>query len=154
LYHRRIHPRGIAVTDDIIHAVIEAVAAAAGKGARDYRPLELALRKEFGGRKYYVRKNEPKAAPGAPESPRRDAKPPGDTVDTMLFDRFAIRSHAIAMPPQFRPNVDRPGGCYACRYFGERRDAAVWCANPGHEHVRSQAERGCAFWEREPGADA
>jgi hypothetical protein len=21
------------------------------------------------------------------------------------------------------------------------------------EHVRSQADRGCAFWEREPGAD-
>ena len=45
------------------------------------------------------------------------------------------------------------GGCYTCRYFGERRDPAVWCGKPGGEHVRSQAERGCAFWEREPGAD-
>jgi len=52
-----------------------------------------------------------------------------------------------------RSNADRPGGCYTCRYFGERRDPAIWCAKPGGEHVRSQAERGCAFWEREPGAD-
>jgi len=48
---------------------------------------------------------------------------------------------------------EHPGGCYTCRYFGERRDPAVWCAKPGGEHVRSQAERGCAFWERDPGAD-
>ena len=52
-----------------------------------------------------------------------------------------------------RTNADRPGGCYTCRYFGERRDPAVWCAYPGGEHVRSQAERGCSFWEREPGAE-
>ena len=26
-------------------------------------------------------------------------------------------------------------------------------ARPNGAHVRSQAERGCAFWEREPGAD-
>ena len=58
-------------------------------------------------------------------------------------------------PPryQFSPAMDHPGGCYTCRYFGERRDPAVWCANPGGEHLRSQAERGCAFWEREPGSD-
>jgi len=30
---------------------------------------------------------------------------------------------------------------------------ALWCARPSREHVRSQAERGCAFWEREPGSD-
>jgi hypothetical protein len=57
------------------------------------------------------------------------------------------------MPPKFRPTADRPGGCYTCRHFGERVDPAVRCARPGGEHVRSQAERGCAFWEREPGAD-
>jgi hypothetical protein len=49
--------------------------------------------------------------------------------------------------------AERFGGCYTCRYFGERREPAVWCAHPGGEHVRSQAERGCAFWEREPGSD-
>lgn len=49
--------------------------------------------------------------------------------------------------------AERLGGCYTCRYFGERRDVAVWCAYPAGEHHRSQAERGCAFWEREPGSD-
>ena len=54
----------------------------------------------------------------------------------------------------FSPAADQPGGCYTCRYFGRRiGGSAVWCANPGGEHVRSQAERGCAFWERESGAD-
>ena len=54
--------------------------------------------------------------------------------------------------PTLNPHRDNPGGCYTCRYFGERRDPAVWCAYPGGEHVRSQAIIGCAFWEREPGA--
>ena len=58
------------------------------------------------------------------------------------------------MPPQFSPAIDYPGGCYTWRYFGERRDPAVWCAKPGGEQIRSQAERGCAFWEGETGADA
>ncbi|HEV8552516.1 MAG TPA: hypothetical protein VGR65_03890 [Casimicrobiaceae bacterium] len=49
--------------------------------------------------------------------------------------------------------ADHPGGCYTCRWFGERIDVAVWCGKPGQSHVRSQADRGCAFWEREPGAD-
>ena len=53
----------------------------------------------------------------------------------------------------FNPAVEHPGGCFTCRYFGERVDVAVWCGRPGHGHVRSQAERGCASWEREPGAD-
>jgi hypothetical protein len=56
-------------------------------------------------------------------------------------------------PASFNPHVEHPGGCYACRWFGHRVDVAVWCARPSGEHVRSQAERGCAFWEREPGAD-
>jgi hypothetical protein len=49
--------------------------------------------------------------------------------------------------------VEHPGGCYTCRWFGERVDVAVSCARPGGEHVRSQAPLGCAFWEREPGSD-
>jgi hypothetical protein len=56
-------------------------------------------------------------------------------------------------PAMFNPHTEHPGGCFTCRYFGERVDVAVWCARPGGEHVRSQAERGCAFWEREPGTD-
>ena len=65
-------------------------------------------------------------------------------------------AHVPGMPtvsPSFLVSAEHPGGCYTCRYFGERRDPAVWCAKPRGEHVRSQAECGCAFWEREPGAD-
>ena len=60
---------------------------------------------------------------------------------------------AVLRRRQLSPATVRDGGCYTCRYFGERLDPAVWCAKPAGEHVRSQAERGCAFWEREPGAD-
>ena len=58
-------------------------------------------------------------------------------------------------PDFYRVNVfaEHPGGCYTCRYFGERVGVAVWCAKPGGEHHRSQAHLGCAFWEREPGTD-
>src|SRR5213595_782473 len=63
--------------------------------------------------------------------------------------RFAVSMH----PWTFNPGAEHPGGCFTCRYFGERVDVAVWCGMPGHGHVRSQAERGCAFWERELGAD-
>jgi hypothetical protein len=66
------------------------------------------------------------------------------------------QNYRMETAPAFcRVNVfaEHPGGCFTCRYFGERVDVAVWCARPGSEHVRSQAERGCAFWEREPGAD-
>jgi hypothetical protein len=54
------------------------------------------------------------------------------------------------MPQHASPAVEHPGGWYTCRYFGERIDVAVGCLRPGREHVRSQAEQGCAFWEREP----
>ena len=53
----------------------------------------------------------------------------------------------------FNPAGERPGGCFTCRWFGHRVDVAVWCGKPGFGHVRSQAERGCAFWQREPGSD-
>jgi hypothetical protein len=58
-------------------------------------------------------------------------------------------------PAFYRVNVfaEHPGGCYTCRYFGERVGVAVWCAQPGGEHHRSQAHLGCAFWQREPGSD-
>jgi hypothetical protein len=67
---------------------------------------------------------------------------------------LGAQAHDRAMHPvTFNPRAEHPGGCYTCRYFGERIDVAVWCAMPGHGDVRSQAERGCAFWEHEPGAD-
>jgi hypothetical protein len=69
--------------------------------------------------------------------------------------------HRLAAPEGARgptvtaapPSGDKPGGCYTCRWFGERVDVAVWCAKPGGAHHRSQTHLGCAFWEREPGAD-
>jgi len=42
---------------------------------------------------------------------------------------------ARPLPPQFRPSIEHPGGCYTCRFCGERRDVAVWCARPGSEHA-------------------
>lgn len=54
----------------------------------------------------------------------------------------------------FNPSAEHPGGCYTWRYFGGRLNGdTVRCAKPGNEHVRSQAMLGCAFWQREPGAD-
>ena len=60
-----------------------------------------------------------------------------------------------AAPAFYSVNVfaEHPGGCYTYAWFGHRVDVAVWCGKPGQGHVRSQAERGCAFWKREPGAD-
>ena len=49
--------------------------------------------------------------------------------------------------------VDHPGGCYTCRWFGERVGFDVRRADPRAPHVRSLPEQGCAFWEREPGSD-
>jgi hypothetical protein len=45
----------------------------------------------------------------------------------MLFDLGAQYARLRSMPPQFSPAVDCPGGCYACRHFGERVDVAVRC---------------------------
>ena len=64
-----------------------------------------------------------------------------------MLENFCMASNTI------RTYVERLGGCYTCRFFGDRRHPAVWCTKRGGEHVRSQADRGCAFWQREPGAD-
>lgn len=40
------------------------------------------------------------------------------------------------MPPQFRPSVEHPGGCYTCRYFGERVDVAVLCGAGSYRQLR------------------
>jgi hypothetical protein len=77
------------------------------------------------------------------------------SLDSRLFTKQVGTSEPLAprLRPQFTPALDFPGGWYASRYFGHRVDVAVWCAKPRHEHVRSQAERDCAFRERDPGAD-
>ena len=49
--------------------------------------------------------------------------------------------------------AERTGG-FACRYFGSHLDSdTVRCGKPSDEQVRSIASHGCAFWQREPGAD-
>src|SRR5215831_16855184 len=47
----------------------------------------------------------------------------------------------------------RSGLVRSARHRRENNVDEVWCAKPGDEHVRSQARNGCAFWQREPGAD-
>ena len=49
------------------------------------------------------------------------------------------------MPPRPEPHPRRARECQ-CGSWGLVRE-------PRRRHVRSQAERGCAFWKREPGAD-
>lgn len=51
-----------------------------------------------------------------------------------------------------RHYVDRP--CWHCRHYAAMldRDAAL-CSLQLGPRVRSQPERGCSAWEREPGAD-
>ena len=54
----------------------------------------------------------------------------------------------------FNPFRDNPGGCYACRYFlGRYNGEALECEMPPRRHCPSLPQGGCAFGEREPGAD-
>lgn len=54
----------------------------------------------------------------------------------------------------FDPFRDNPGGCYTCRYFlGRYNGQALLCEMPPSRHCPSLPASGCAFWEREPGAD-
>jgi hypothetical protein len=68
----------------------------------------------------------------------------------LYLARTALSPH---MSDHVNAFVDHPGGCYTCRWFGDRRGGAVWCGYPGGGHLRTQADRGCAFWQREPGSD-
>lgn len=74
-------------------------------------------------------------------------------------ERIKLREAEIRLRQRWGGNIphpsgtDRPGGCYTCRFVGVPRDPAVWCAFPDGEHLHSEADRGCAFWEREPAAD-
>jgi hypothetical protein len=80
--------------------------------------------------------------------PSRRALPIVLAVNPGLTHHFTMLLTAT-----FNPAIEHPGGCFTCRYFGVRLDVAVWSIHSGREHVRSQAARGCAFWEREPGTD-
>ena len=45
--------------------------------------------------------------------------------------------------------------CATCAHFGHwiYVPSTAWCEHPRAPHVRSQAEHGCVYWEREVGAD-
>jgi hypothetical protein len=57
----------------------------------------------------------------------------------------------------FGPGVtsaEQGGGCYTCRYFyGEYMGPHTVCRKDAAPMVTAIPKRGCAFWEREPGAD-
>ena len=61
-------------------------------------------------------------------------------------------------PAYFSPHVDAAGarfrGCMTCAHWqGERYGGHVLCEHRGGVLVIGRPELGCAFWEREPGAD-
>lgn len=47
--------------------------------------------------------------------------------------------------------ADERHSCYTCAGYGRRLGNAVWCAKS--KYVNAAPLTGCAFWEREPGAD-
>jgi hypothetical protein len=62
-------------------------------------------------------------------------------------------------PAYFSPHTalasaSRALGCHACRYFQGRILAQhVVCEHRGAIQVMGAPRMGCAYWEREPGAD-
>ena len=48
----------------------------------------------------------------------------------------------------------RERGCYTCAHWqGQRYGGHVVCEHRGGVQVIGRPELGCAYWEREPGAD-
>ena len=83
--------------------------------------------------------------------------------DPDFYVRYVDLCHRLGVEPSPADRVRElvgewsrmlTGGCYTCRYFGRRvAEVHLWCERPRREHVRSQPDRGCAFWQRELGAD-
>jgi len=63
------------------------------------------------------------------------------------------------MPPTYftphaAPTEGRARGCYACTHFhGLLHGGHVVCEHRGGVRVIGVAKMGCAYWQREPGAD-
>jgi hypothetical protein len=55
----------------------------------------------------------------------------------------------------YRPtDPARPRGCLTCTHFhGQFYGGHLLCQRDGGRHVVGVPAMGCAFWEREPGAD-
>lgn len=45
------------------------------------------------------------------------------------------------------------GPCWHCRWFAGMVLSDIASCGRDEGHVRAMASRGCAFWQREPGAD-
>jgi hypothetical protein len=56
------------------------------------------------------------------------------------------------MPGPVDPN--HRGGCWTCTFFARRWERHnVLCVQGQFPHVHANPDGGCAFWQREPGAD-
>jgi len=56
--------------------------------------------------------------------------------------------------PHPLPTGARALGCMACTHFhGQRYYEVVICEHHGGRHAIGIPAMGCAYWEREPGAD-
>ena len=74
----------------------------------------------------------------------------------------ASRAHNRRMAENITPAVPvrytsdarpRSTGCYVCRFHGGELDNGhIVCAGPDGRTI-GYAARGCAYWQREPGAD-
>jgi hypothetical protein len=55
----------------------------------------------------------------------------------------------------FNPLLADPRPCWECAHFDgmAAQATAALCGRPAASRVTAVPERGCAFWEREPGAD-
>ena len=66
-----------------------------------------------------------------------------------------VLSHltAILLDMYFTPHTNSPQACWHCTHFLALvyQDTAARCALP--PGIRAMPDRGCAFWEREVGAD-
>jgi hypothetical protein len=58
-----------------------------------------------------------------------------------------------SMPEHFQPHA-HPRLCRYCHHLvEEEQDSSVICGHGGARMRHAHAQSGCAFWEREPGAD-
>jgi len=82
---------------------------------------------------------------------RRARLPSGRTAIPIMKQPDELRP--VVTGATFNPIAGRAGGCLTCRYFRPTSGLPGRCVRPGIEGVPSQPDRGCAFWECEPGAD-
>jgi hypothetical protein len=72
----------------------------------------------------------------------------------MTKPKFAHQPAAQPIKGYFSPWSD-PRPCWFCHHFDGMacEGSAARCLRGGFLRISAQAAEGCAFWEREPGAD-